>query len=74
VSRCAASKLRQATEIALKVVREFLEVHKNRAKTIRQIFVVFLEMDAKGYTELMPKGFPIGGRGRSGGGVGDRNE
>jgi hypothetical protein len=52
--------LRQATEIALKAVSEFVAVEANRATAVRLIFVVLLETDAEMYKERIPKDFRAG--------------
>jgi O-acetyl-ADP-ribose deacetylase (regulator of RNase III) len=48
-----------ATHIALKTVRNFLEVEENRSKIDRIIFVVFMADDVKVYHKLLPQYFPL---------------
>ena len=51
--------IKPATEIALNVVRKFLEDSENREKTDRIIFVVFTMSDCKVYEKMLPLYFPI---------------
>lgn len=53
--------IRPATEIALQVVREFLEDEENRKKVDRIIFVVFMPGDVEVYKKLLPVYFPLEG-------------
>lgn len=50
-----------ATPIALKTVRDFLEIPENREKTDRIIFVVYLPKDCKVYMNFMYNYFPLEG-------------
>jgi O-acetyl-ADP-ribose deacetylase (regulator of RNase III) len=52
--------IRTATEIALRIVREFLEDPENQAKTERIVFVVQDTPDIAIYEEFLMKYFPIG--------------
>lgn len=51
--------LRNASKIALKTIREWLEANENYKKVDRLIFVVFLDKEQKCYESLMPKYFPL---------------
>lgn len=51
--------IKPATEIALRVVREFLEDEENRKKVDRIIFVVFMAKDVEVYSKLLPVYFPL---------------
>jgi O-acetyl-ADP-ribose deacetylase (regulator of RNase III) len=51
--------IRPATHVALKTVREFLDVPENLEKTERIIFVVFEPRDVAVYYELAPLYFPL---------------
>lgn len=51
--------IRPATQLALDVVRKFLENVENRKKVDRIIFVVFLSKDCKIYDYYLPRYFPL---------------
>ncbi|KAH0785170.1 Appr-1-p processing enzyme family protein [Histomonas meleagridis] len=53
--------IQPATKIALRVVREYLEIPENRPKVDRIIFVVFLRRDVAVYCRLLPLYFPLEG-------------
>jgi O-acetyl-ADP-ribose deacetylase (regulator of RNase III) len=58
IGLCCLSIL-PATKIALRVVRQFLNIPENREKVDRIIFVVFMQADVEVYEKLLPVYFPV---------------